>query len=82
MKESCKYIIVQNNGLEMAIVFNAILSHVQVAGNMKVVAAGECYLPDELNPNLVSVWGGSVTLGIDSRQEDAAVIKYSLGIPR
>ena len=74
-----KYIIVKSNTCECAIVFNSILLHNQVAGNMKVIAAGQCRLPNEHNPNQVSAWGKSHTLNIYSRgDEDADLIYKSI----
>lgn len=60
---------------DFAIVFDSILNHSDVARNMKVVAAGHCRLPDELNDH-VSAWGESITLDIKSRGDvDAEIIK-------
>ena len=78
MREPLKYIIVENTGIENAIVFNSILSHEDVGGrfrlNRTVISAGFCYLPDELNEH-VSTYGKSTTLGIESREEDAEIIQ-------
>ena len=73
MNEPLKYIIVGEEHLPLAIVFNPILSHADVAGKFKVLSAGLCYLHDDLNP--ASAWGSSLTLGIKSRnQVDADII--------
>ena len=59
--EAAKYLIVESNGVDCAIVFNAILDHSVVAkGFNRVVAAGFCRLPDDYNE--VSAWGESTTL--------------------
>jgi hypothetical protein len=67
-----KYLIViSERGCECAIVFNHILDHKQVAGNMEVVSAGYCHF----FKGDVSVWGESTTLKIESRgDEDAKAI--------
>ena len=73
-----KYLIVlSEQGCECAIVFNHILDHKQVAGNMEVVSAGYCHLLRG-NVSNVSVWGESTTLKIESRgDEDAvAILRY------
>ena len=76
MREPLKYIIIENTGIENAVVFNSILSHADVGFRYArtVISAGFCTLPDKLN-NHVSVWGKSTTLGIESREEDAAIIQ-------
>lgn len=71
MNEPLKYLIVTH--LELPIVFNAILDHKSVAGDMKVVSAGFCRLHDDLNKS-ASAWGESVTLGVKSREEDVAIL--------
>lgn len=74
MNEPAKYLIVMDYDCPCAIVFNSILSHRQVAGEMNVIAAGFCRLPDKLNDN-VNAWGESTTLKVKSRgNEDADLI--------
>lgn len=67
-----KYIVVENF-TESVIIFPETLQHKDVAGNMKVISAGFCYLPDEYNPKS-STFGKSVSLGIGSREEDSLLI--------
>ena len=67
-----KYIVVENY-TESVIMFPETLKHKDVAGNMKVVSAGFCYLPDNLNPK-AATFGKSVSLGIASREEDSLLI--------
>ena len=75
MDEPLKYIIVDERGCELAIVFNSIIDHDQVANRMNVISAGFCRLPNELNSN-VSAWGESKTLKKKSREEDAKIILH------
>ena len=74
MNDPLKYIVVGDEHLPLAIVFNPILSHADVAGSRKVLSAGFCYLHNDLNPE-ASAWGKSETLGVESRGEiDAEII--------
>ena len=72
MVDHVKYIIVEDGGTELPIMFNPILSHKQVAGGAKVVGAGEVGLYPTAERINVSCWGKSVTLGVESRGEDDA----------
>lgn len=76
MREPLKYIIVEDSGIENAVVFNSILSHADVGFRYArtVVSAGFCYLPDKFNW-YVTCYGKSITLGIESRDEDAEIIQ-------
>lgn len=69
-----KYVIVDNLGCELAIIFNEIVDHALVAEHGKIVSAGFCCIVD----NKVSVWGKSLNLKIGSRPEDAEIIKQSI----
>ena len=75
--ENPKYVIVEDMGLELPIVFSPILSHFDVVNHLKnfkgckVVSAGEC-TPRCLkgdNTRTWGCWGQSVTLKIKSRNE-------------
>jgi len=66
MSEPNKYLIVETYDCECVVVFNSILDHSKVATGMKVIAAGFCWLPDELNDQ-VFAWGKSTILKIESR---------------
>lgn len=66
-----KYIIVSQHDLEMAIIFDEILSHRWVANDRPVVSAGMC------NKQGVA-WGESVTLGIKSRPQDTEILQESI----
>ena len=69
-----KYIIIDNGGVEVPIVFDEILSHKEMSYNKTVISAG--FL--DVWENEVSVFGESVTLNIKSRKEDAILIKKML----
>jgi hypothetical protein len=88
-----KYVIVSENGNELAIVFSATLSHKQMAGRSKVVAAGFLSLAG----GTVTTWGKSESLetmqrghlamggkstveGFQSRPQDEEVIRRSLNL--
>ena len=75
MAKLSKYIIVDNRGLEMPIVFNPILEHRRIAENFGVVSAGWCYRDDQGN---FHCHGESVGLKIKSRPEDDPIIEKYL----
>ena len=65
-----KYIIILIGGLPLAVVFDPILSHREIAGHFKALSAGFCCLDGDK----AIVWGGSVTLDIKSKPEDAEIL--------
>ncbi len=72
-----KYIIVNVMDCELAVLFDEILQHVQVAQGfetqgIKVISAGQCA------PVTGHVWGKSVSLKLNSRPEDSELIKKSV----
>jgi hypothetical protein len=76
-----KYIIVADSGFEKAILFDELLSHKMVAGLTPVVSAGFCSIDvdnfmdrEPSSMLIVRVWGESVTLNLQSREADAALI--------
>lgn len=74
-----KYIIVECHGLEVPIVFSPILQHNDVAGHRKVFGAGFCHLGIDVNDKRCwTVHGRSISLGINSRPEDAAILNDRL----
>ena len=73
MNEPLKYLIVDNRGVELPIVFNSILSHADVAGTLRVVSAGFCRLHNDLNKTC-STWGESFTLKVKSRDIDSEIL--------
>ena len=62
-------------GIEMAILFNEILNHKDVAGSMRVVSAGMAQMVDD---GTACAYGGSVSLNTDSRPEDTDIINRSI----
>ena len=74
-----KYIIVEECGIELAIIFHHILTHADVArayGRDNVIAAGFFYASDV---GEVKVYGESWSLGgVVSRPEDAKIISKSI----
>ena len=85
--EHGKYIIKEVNGIEVAIVFDPLISHCNI-GTCKedrgeTISAGffgaSAAPTDEDDKEIsVGVWGKSVTLDMKSREEDAALIKKVL----
>lgn len=69
-----KYIILDRDGLEYPVIFSILDSHAAVRNKFhadKIVSAGFI----TLTGSGVSTFGGSVTLDINSRLEDKAVIE-------
>jgi hypothetical protein len=73
-----KYIIVGLGGMEVPLIFSPFLQHedVALAIRNKVYAAGFCEL-DSAGKWITS--GKSVSLELDARQEDAAILNEHLG---
>jgi len=81
-----KYIIVDEAGLEVPVVFGPLLQHSQVAGGRKVISAGFCHsriIAAEEHPAFDiyvlkwETWGESISLSKKSRPEDAEILsKY------
>lgn len=75
-----KYIIVIDNGLEKAIIFDELLTHLTVARGFNVISAGFCSIGASNDKEMkVQVYGESVTLDMRSRKEDATLIEEALG---
>jgi len=73
--DRAKYIIVQDGGLELPVIFSPLLKHSEVAGQRRIVAAGFC----DISNNEVACWGKSVSLDIESRpEEDAKLIRRQI----
>ena len=77
-----KYIIVEDMGLEQAVIFSECLFHKTVAsGFSKVVSAGFCSINPEIFESAdvkVNVWGKSIGLNLRFRPEDEEIIKQSI----
>ena len=70
-----KYIILEHNGMDAAVVFSPFLLHQNVAGKNKIKSAGYCKL--DVTGNWIAD-GGSVSLGCDARPQDAEVLNQLL----
>lgn len=70
-----KYIIVDEMGIEVPIVFCELLKHNEVAGDRKVISAGFCAVDDQ---KIWYSWGESVSLKIRSRWNDNDVIQKGM----
>lgn len=66
-----KYIIVNSLGTKLAIIFDEILEHKEVAGNYQVISAGFC----DKDGN---VWGQSLSLSMKSKPKDSELIRESI----
>jgi hypothetical protein len=82
-----KYIIVTECDMEVAILFDALLKHKQIAAGRKVISAGFVKFEskkiagdgtDKWESTGIVVYGGSDSLGINSRPQDLAIIKESM----
>lgn len=75
-----KYIIFKYAGVcECAVVFDSLITHSEIGikfGNGDAVSAGFCRV-DEFG---VAVYGHSVSMGLESRPEDAKLVERSLSI--
>jgi hypothetical protein len=70
-----KYVVVEHNLLELAVVFNKIFNHSDFDHLGKILGAGQCFIADN---GEVTCYGNSITLGIKSREKlDADAIKRS-----
>ncbi len=82
-----KYIIKEVRGIEVAILFDPLISHCDIGtkgdSRGETISAGFFVVksnPIEDDPDNISVgvWGKSVTLKIDSREEDEKLLKRVL----
>lgn len=80
MASPWKYLIVLCDNTEVPVIFPANLSHEDVAGRFKVVSAGFCLFDIMRTDRIVRAccFGKSISLGIESRQEDNTVIEQYL----
>lgn len=74
-----KYIIFDQNGLELPVVFPEMIGHdsmKNVFGNCPVVSAGFCrfYYDRDCDSTIAACWGESVSLGVKSREEDIRIL--------
>jgi hypothetical protein len=81
MGDSLKYVIVTSMGLEVPIIFPALLDHNYVAQGYNAVSAGYVSVQPRGDGFFVDVWGKSTTLGLQSRPEDVAIIVRELTRP-
>ncbi len=87
---TAKYIIVSEFGHEQAIVFGELLTHKDVAGHKKVIAAGQVsfsilnWESDSIRKDHeieISCYGYSTSCAVSSRgADDAKIIRKSLGM--
>jgi hypothetical protein len=69
-----KYIILEECDMEVAIIFDELLKHKQIAAGRKVISAGFVQLTN-IGP---AAYGESDGLGIKSRPQDSDIIKESM----
>jgi hypothetical protein len=70
-----KYIIFEQAGLELPLVFPDLIEHKVMAGERKVVSAGFVNLNLD---NEIRIGGDSLTLNVKSRPQDAEIITKHL----
>lgn len=68
-----KYLIIEDKGLEIPILFSPLFKHNEVLGGKMAVSAGFCRIKS-VNPLVVETWGNSVGLNLNSRPEDKGII--------
>jgi hypothetical protein len=66
-----KYIVIQHEGFDCAVLFNEAIPHRVEAAGRKVLGAGFCNASGE-------VWGHSEGLKVESRPEDATHVRLAL----
>ncbi len=86
-----KYIIVEEHGIEVPIIFSELQKHWHIAAGMKAISAGFCSFKTETilgdDPNgsedqdviAVNCWGESMSLGVKSRLkvDEAVILKHN-----
>jgi len=87
--ERGKYIVVEINGLETAILFPCWINHCDMAQRFlnvvsKVVSAGQFQVGSTMDRRLnICCYGKSVSLKVESRcEEDAEILRATLGLDR
>jgi len=81
-----KYVVFIEKGNEVPLIFPEMVQHSRFE-HLKPVSAGFCSFSTtkmRMTPNgsfvpAVSVWGNSVSLGLNSRRQDQDIIEYSQG---
>jgi len=71
-----KYIIIESEGLSVAIIFPSIVQHHMAIDRNKVTPLSAGFF--EVNGDNLRTFGGSNSLGVDSRNADAAIVRESL----
>jgi len=95
MSDHPKYVVLLDDGYEVPVVFDPMLSHTTICGGKQVVAAGFCSFGTMGGDVTVTTWGESVTLrekqekqsdthpwvkGFSSRPQDADLIQRKLNL--
>jgi len=77
MFDNTKYIIVDQEGIELPVIFPHLINHSDMRHAGKVVSAGFCqmYATDGENTVSVCVFGKSESLKLESRPEDKEIIE-------
>lgn len=82
MSYKSKYVILRVGGTDLPIVFSDLMTHADVARPLcahrgEPVAAGFCYINDA---GRYTCYGESVSLRLESRPEDGAILNRYLGV--
>lgn len=75
-----KYVIVEKHGCEVAVLGSEVQDHSDLAGGAKVISAGRCRIGwnKDSQEIEVTIWGGSTSMKINSRLEDADIIQHTI----
>ena len=74
-----KYLIVDNRGIELPVIFSELQKHQDYVGDQKVVSAGFCLFTEAHGLPTVICWGESVTLNKQSRGvvDEVVILKWN-----
>lgn len=72
-----KYVIIKDLGIEVPIIFPDMILHNAFA-DKEPISAGKCSISIDVEDKIIyHAWGGSESLKLKSRPEDAEIIKHA-----
>jgi hypothetical protein len=82
-ENSMKYLIVEEKGLHVPIIFHPVFEHIAIAGDMKVISGGFCrVINGRQQSNIrVDVWGESVGCKVHAMSSDEELLEKWLTKP-
>jgi len=79
MTDPAKYIVIEENATESAIIFPCWILHANIAGEKKVISAGKVEFELSGSTVVIYCYGESVGLKVKSRpKEDARLIEQTI----